>query len=46
MDYFSEECTGTKVSVNPDENEGAETEKEQDAYKKGIAEHTEQLRID
>ena len=43
MDYFSEEYTGTEFSVNL---EGAETEKEQDAYKKSIARHTEQLRMD
>ena len=36
MDYFSEEYIGTEFSVNPDENEGAETEKEQDAYKKAL----------
>ena len=36
MDYFSEECIGTELSVNPDENEGAETEKEQEAYKKAL----------
>ena len=34
MDYFFEECISTEFSVNPDENEGAETEKEQLAYKK------------
>ena len=34
MDYFSEEYIGTEFSVNLDENEGAETEKEQVAYKK------------
>ena len=34
MDYFSEECIGTEFSVNPDGNEGAETEK--DAYKKAL----------
>ena len=45
MDYFSEfeEDTGTEFSVNPDENERAETEKEQDAYKKAL---TEWLRMD
>ena len=36
MDYFSEEYIGTEFSVNPDKNEGAETEKEQDAYKKAL----------
>ena len=36
MNYSSEECTGTEFSVNPDANEGAETEEEQDAYKKAL----------